>query len=178
MATLQNGSNGEKSKPTLLSVERHAPLLAIWDKDEVQQTPLDDSPWTLLNSFVQTLPVGSYSKTSCNCFWLTERGFGDICFHDFQTGGIVYRGRCWTASFSEYRNVDVECSLLDILETQSVEQKYYLTPKRCLAVLRQAKKRGKQIPEPLRSIIIQTASKTEWTNTKDATNTIAQSWEH
>jgi hypothetical protein len=41
------------------------------------------------------------------------------------------------------------CSLSDILETGDVPQRYYLTAKACLGILRRAEKRGKDLPPQL-----------------------------
>lgn len=41
------------------------------------------------------------------------------------------------------------CSLSDILETGDVPQRYYLTAKACLGILRRAGKRGKDLPRLL-----------------------------
>jgi hypothetical protein len=41
------------------------------------------------------------------------------------------------------------CSLSDILETGDVPQRFYLTAKACLGILRRAEKRGKALLPPL-----------------------------
>lgn len=42
------------------------------------------------------------------------------------------------------------CGLSDILEIGDVPQRYYLTAKACLGILRRAGNRGKDLPPPLR----------------------------
>lgn len=55
-----------------------------------------------------------------------------------------------TLNTSESHKDEEECSLLDILETGDVPQRYYLSQKACAGLLRRAQKRGKTLPEPLR----------------------------
>ena len=42
------------------------------------------------------------------------------------------------------------CSLTDVLETQPVPQRFYLSEKACSGILRRAERRGKILPEQLR----------------------------
>lgn len=72
-----------------------------------------------------------------------------------------WRGECLTLNTSEHasslgpsRNGDVVCSLSDILETGDLPPRYYLSAKACAGILRRAEKRGKTIPEPLRSALL------------------------
>lgn len=44
----------------------------------------------------------------------------------WQTWGTLWNGKCLTADISEYRRIEKECSLSDILETE-VEDKYFLS---------------------------------------------------
>ena len=64
---------------------------------------------------------------------------------------------CWTlntvehmASPAPFPSDGAVCSLSDILETGDVPQRYYLTAKACLGILRRAGNRGKDLPPPLR----------------------------
>jgi hypothetical protein len=41
------------------------------------------------------------------------------------------------------------CSLSDILETGDVPQRYFLSAKACMGILRRAEKRGKELPPQL-----------------------------
>jgi hypothetical protein len=50
------------------------------------------------------------------------------------------------------------CSLLDILESRDVPQKYYLSPRACAGILRRAEKRGKALPEMLRVALVRRAA--------------------
>ena len=50
---------------------------------------------------------------------------------------------------------------MGVLETRNVQQKYFLSQKACLGILRRAEERGKQLPEKLKSALEAVANKTE-----------------
>jgi hypothetical protein len=53
-------------------------------------------------------------------------------------------------STSEFpKGEDVSSSLADVLETSSVQQKYYLSPKAAEGVLRRSNRKGKKLPDLL-----------------------------
>lgn len=58
----------------------------------------------------------------------------------------------WTPNFSECPKDAAVCSLSRILEA-SPPQKYYLSPKACMGILRRADKRGKELPPQLREAL-------------------------
>lgn len=58
-------------------------------------------------------------------------------------------GESLTLNFGEYPNVARESTLSEILE-DNVPEKYYLSPKACLGILRRAKKKGRKLPDNLR----------------------------
>lgn len=49
----------------------------------------------------------------------------------------------------EYPSVENESTLSEILE-DNVPEKYYLSPKACLGILRRAKNKGRKLPDNLR----------------------------
>ena len=54
-------------------------------------------------------------------------------------------------NIGECPNVATESSLLQILQpVTDVPEKYYLSAKACLGILRRARERGKELPEELR----------------------------
>ena len=59
----------------------------------------------------------------------------------------------WTLNGSEWPREGAVCSLSDVLETQGVQQKFYLSPKACQGILRRAEKRGKELPPLLRAAL-------------------------
>ena len=58
-------------------------------------------------------------------------------------------GECLTLNFGEYPNVERESTLSEILE-DNVPEKYSLSPKACLGIIRRAKAKGRKLPENLR----------------------------
>jgi hypothetical protein len=69
---------------------------------------------------------------------------------------------CWTLSGCEHtgipmpsRNGGDVCSLLDVLETQPLPQKYCLSAKACNGILQRAERRGKKLPEMLKQALKQ-----------------------
>ena len=55
----------------------------------------------------------------------------------------------WTHSSLEFPSGAVVCSLLDILETGDVPQRFFLSATACRGILRRAAKRGKALPSAL-----------------------------
>jgi hypothetical protein len=75
------------------------------------------------------------------------------------------RGGCSTPNISEWPNDAAVCSLWQVLETDSIHQRYFLSPKACAGILRRAERRGKQLPEPLFNALRAIASRMETTPT-------------
>jgi hypothetical protein len=65
-----------------------------------------------------------------------------------------------TLNISEYHSDGVASSLSDILEVGEVPQRSYLTSRACRGILRRAEKRGKELPEALKSALLVVASQT------------------
>jgi len=64
----------------------------------------------------------------------------------------VPHGDCLTLNFGECPNVENVSTLSQILQAGAPE-KYYLSPKACLGILRRASVRGKELPELLRKAL-------------------------
>lgn len=62
---------------------------------------------------------------------------------------LTQLGECLTLNFGEYPNVERESTLSEILE-DNVPEKYFLSPKACLGIIRRAKAKGQKLPENLR----------------------------
>jgi hypothetical protein len=67
---------------------------------------------------------------------------------------------CWTLNGCEHngthapcRSAEGVCSLLDVLETQPVPQKFSLSAKACAGILRRAERRGKMLPPMLKAAL-------------------------
>ena len=68
------------------------------------------------------------------------------------------RGGCLTPNISEWPNDADVCLLLQVLETGLVPQRFFLSSTACAGILRRAEKRGKQLPEALKSALEAVAS--------------------
>ena len=64
-------------------------------------------------------------------------------------GRLTPLGESLTLNIGEYPNVERESTLSEILE-DNVPEKYYLSPKACLGILRRAKNKGRKLPDNLR----------------------------
>ena len=62
---------------------------------------------------------------------------------------VVLRGECLTRNIGEYPNAERESSLSQILQ-DNVPEKYYLSSRATIGILRRAAKRGKELPPVLR----------------------------
>ena len=85
----------------------------------------------------------AYSQVNAEQTWeqLSER---------WSTSGMAWPGECLMHSTSEYpKDGGVSSSLRNVLETQPVLQKFYLSAKACEGILRRAERRGKTLPEAL-----------------------------
>jgi len=65
-----------------------------------------------------------------------------------------------TLNILEYPSDGAASSLSDILETGELPQRYYLSGTACRGILRRAEKRGKELPEALKSALLAVASQT------------------
>ena len=63
------------------------------------------------------------------------------------------RGGYSMPNISEWPNDAAVCLSSQVLETDSIPQKYYLSPKASAGILRRAAKRGKILPEQLRTAL-------------------------
>lgn len=70
-----------------------------------------------------------------------ERTFGKSYPTSIRSG-IVWRGQCWIAKTLEWRNDENVSSLSEVLET-SVPQKYYLSKKATIGIIRRAQRDGR-----------------------------------
>jgi hypothetical protein len=63
------------------------------------------------------------------------------------------RGESWMPNISEWPNDADVCLLSQVLETDSIPQKFFLSQKACEGILRRAEKRGKKLPELLHNAL-------------------------
>jgi len=85
----------------------------------------------------------AYSPVNAEQTWeqLSER---------WSTSGMAWPGECLMHSTSEFPSGGaVSSSLRNVLETQPVLPKFYLSAKACEGIIRRAERRGKKLPETL-----------------------------
>lgn len=111
------------------------------------------SSWRWLNEFAPTGWRGRMSPDSCR---MTEDGRWEPSSGSWANAGMGSPGECLTLNISEWTGCRGPCpsdgsvsSLSDVLETQPVPLRYYLSPKACAGILRRAAKRGKALPQLL-----------------------------
>ena len=93
---------------------------------------------------------GSSSKTSLVCLLLTKEETLLSYSGRWQTSGILLPGGCLMLSTLEYPSEgSVSSSLADVIQTQPVQQKYYLTVPAAEGVLRRSNRHGKKLPDLL-----------------------------
>lgn len=92
-------------------------------------------------------------------FGTNRGGISKPSLERLMSAGIAVHGECWTlnmcewtASLVPYLKEGGVCSLSDILEpTGVIPQRFYLSSKACLGVIRRAEARNIEIAEPLRT---------------------------
>ncbi len=95
-------------------------------------------------------PNTSSSKTSLVCYPVTKEKILESSSERWPTSGILSAGGCLMLNTSEYPSEGVvSSSLADVLLTQQVLPKFYLSPTACEGILRRANRRGKTLPEAL-----------------------------
>ena len=97
-------------------------------------------------SLARALPAGFCLRTSLECSPSTSAETSVPASGRWGNSGMLWDGVCLTLNTSEFDSGASACSLSDVLETQDVPQKYYLSPKACAGILRRAAKRGKVLP--------------------------------
>jgi hypothetical protein len=92
----------------------------------------------------------SSSKTSLVCYPVTTAQILESSSGRWPTSGILSDGGCLMLNTSEYPSAgSVSSSLADVVQTQPVQQKYYLTVKAAEGVLRRSNRNGKLLPDQL-----------------------------
>lgn len=123
------------------------------------QSPDSERDWMtrVATSCLPTLPLlndigpsGWYGRTSPASYPVKEDEILPHYFEGWQNSGMGGRTECLTLSTSEWHSEGAAVSLLDILETGIVPQRFFLSDTACRGILRRADKRGKELPNALR----------------------------
>lgn len=92
--------------------------------------------------------VSAASQTKLYLFLNLRRGNGQTREVSWEMVFPLHGG-CSTLNIGESPSEESASTLSQILQVQ-VPEKYYLSPKACLGILRRASARGKELPEVLR----------------------------
>ena len=143
---------------SMFSSEEHLVSHSQWlDFDKECATLAETSPSLILQSLNNTAPHGWYGRTSPVFCRVTEEGILEPLSEGWSNSGIARAGECLTLSTSEWPKDAVVCSLSQVLETGEIPQKYYLSQRACLGILRRAEARKKELPPMLRKALEETA---------------------
>ena len=151
---------------TFLSAELPASrsVLRAFEKDWLTHAATSCSHLALwLKGISRAGLFGKMSPESCH---LTADGILEPSSGCWQNSGMGSPTGFLTLSTSEHADTlepslkgGAVCSLSDILETGDLPQRYYLTAKACLGILRRAEKRGKELPKQLLIALLSVAEK-------------------
>src|SRR5579883_1216729 len=118
------------------------------------------SPSNLLALLADSGPYGWCGRTCPVSCRLTADARLEPSSGCWSNSGMGSPTEFLTLSISEYPSDAVASSLSDILETGELPRRYYLSGRACRGILRRAEKRGKELPEALKSALIAVASQT------------------
>ncbi len=118
------------------------------------------SPSNLLDLLIASGPYGWCGRTSPVSCRSTVDGRLEPFSGCWSNSGMGSPTEFSTLNFSEYPSDGVASSLSDILETGEPPQRYFLSGTACRGILRRAEKRGKELPEALKSALLAVASQT------------------
>ena len=148
-------------------LEPHASPFQLQDSGKDFATHAETSCLPTLQSLHVYGLDGLSGKTSPVSCHPTEDGTLVPSSGGYGNWGISTPTGCWTLNGAEHtgipvpsRSVDAESSLLvaslsEVLETGTLPQRYCLSSKACLGILKRAERRGKKLPQMLRQALEQ-----------------------
>jgi hypothetical protein len=105
--------------------------------------------------------AGSSARTSLAFYPSTADVISQPSFKTWPTSVTGSPRGFWTLAISECPSVVVESSLSDVLETPGPHlRRYFLSPKAAAGILRRAARRGRALPDSLRSALEALAAQT------------------
>ena len=108
-----------------------------------------DSFMNLLVSLEKDAPELFCSKTFTVSFIRTKDEISKPLFELWPNSGILSDGACLTAKTSESPSRARESTLSGVIETQPVQEKYFLSPSAATGMLRRARHQGRNLFPPL-----------------------------
>ena len=106
-------------------------------------------------------PSGAYGKTCQVSSVATEDGILAPSSGRWSNSGMGGHIGCLTLNTLEYHKDAEESSLLDVLETGSVPQRFFLSQKACSGILRRAEVRNKELPPLLKEALLMASTQSE-----------------
>jgi len=150
----------EKDQLTLSLGEHHVNHSQSLDSGKEWKTQEGILPSHFVQFLISLDPSGSFGRMCQVSSVVTKDETLAPSSGRWLNSGMVHPTGCLTLKTLESPK-DVEESLLsDILETGSLQQKYYLSPKACSGILKRADRRGKTLPDTLRVALEHTISQT------------------
>ncbi|SAJ29472.1 Uncharacterised protein [Enterobacter hormaechei] len=105
-------------------------------------------------SAAKTMPSGAFwqdlPEKAVNCSQQVENGRTQVVCLD-QKG--LSPGASLMLNFSEWHNDAAVCLLSQVLEKDSIPQRYFLSSTACAGILRRAENRNRKLPEMLESAL-------------------------
>ena len=152
------------SQLTFWPEEHLASLSPLQDSEKDLQTPEAISCLPTLESLTVSGLNGLSGKMFPVFCHRTEDGILEPSLGRWSSWGMGSLTECWTLNGSEWPREGGVCSLSDVLETQQVPPRFYLSPKACAGILRRAEKRGKELPPMLLQALQQVITQAEALN--------------
>lgn len=121
-----------------------------WAHAQGFEGPDLDSLTSLLDFLQMSVPEFLSSRMFRACSLATEDGISDSSFERWPTSGMASDGVCLTAGTSESPSRASESTLLDVIETREVPERYFLSPNAAQGMLRRANRMGRPLFPPLR----------------------------
>jgi hypothetical protein len=168
---------------TLWLEEPHVSPSALLDCEKDSETTGETLHSSIARFFRDSNPDGSFGKTFPEFIplgqvtrqvrweskqdqdgkWMwSKRVISHQSLERFQNSGMAVHGEFLTLNTLEFPNDAVESSLLDVLETGEVPQRFFLSPVACQGILRRAAKRNRTLPPSLQQALehaVQTTTK-------------------
>lgn len=141
----------------------------FWSEEhlvKISQSPVSEQEWTeiVVNSQLSSLdllrdsgPDGWSGRTFPVCCRLTEDERLEPFSESWGNSGMGSLTEFLTLNTAEFHSEGVGSSLSDILETGALPERYYLSPRACLGIVRRAARRGRALPEHLRRALDEAA---------------------
>jgi hypothetical protein len=142
---------------TFLSEEPLANLSVSLDSEADWMMTVATSHLSFLGLLNEHGPSGWFGRTSPASCHQTEDGTLVPFSEGWSNAGMGSPTECLTLNISEWPKDAAVCSLSDVLETQPVPQRFFLSATACKGILRRADKRGKKLPERLQEALLAVA---------------------